>query len=261
MKRWSKPKETNWSHTTLFWNLLWGRALLYWQHPVDFKPTWPFGVDFKNEINTAITLFCCAFTPGLLGGQQVSSEISKSRSHGRWPPSRWCIRRLWGVERNRPRVLHPSGLTTHSLPLPAPGEGTGQLAATRGRGWGSAASRWAPVQPERASGRGGAGRGSQTAAPANLASITLPDPGLQGAGGAQLGHESGGTDGLSGSASSEGAAAVVLSEEKQQPQLALLSPATPAGVRKAGKGTRAAGPHPRRPRSRAPARGAAGRAP
>lgn len=40
-----------------------------------------------------------------------------------------------------------------------------------------------------ASGRGGAGRGSQTAAPANLASITLPDRGLQGAGGAQLEQE------------------------------------------------------------------------
>lgn len=41
-----------------------------------------------------------------------------------------------------------------------------------------------------ASGRGGAGRGSQAAAPANLASITLPDRGLQGAGGAQLRQES-----------------------------------------------------------------------
>lgn len=122
-----------------------------------------------------------------------------------------------------PREHLPSGLPHRVCLTARPGQGAGQLAATRGaerrlcgepRG-----SRAAP-----ASGRGGAGRGSQTAAPANLASITLPDLGLQGAGGAQPGLESRGTDGLSGNASSEGAAAVVLSGWKAVAAISLCAP-------------------------------------
>jgi hypothetical protein len=122
-----------------------------------------------------------------------------------------------------PRDRLPSGLPYRVSLTARPGEGTGQLAATGspeprlcGEPGGSSAAR--------ASGRGGAGRGSQTAAPANLASITLPDLGLQGAGGAQPGQESRGTDGLSGSASSEGAAAVVLSGWRAAAAISLSVP-------------------------------------
>lgn len=131
--------------------------------------------------------------------------------------------RLWNAECNRPVsvfLLDSSKSPPHREPRGR------RRAAGRYQG---VQSRGSAVSPggsgaARASGRGGAGRGSQTAAPANLASITLPDLGLQGAGGAQPGLESGGTDGLSGSASSEGAAAVALSGWKAAAAISLCAP-------------------------------------
>lgn len=68
------------------------------------------------------------------------------------------------------------------------------------------------------------GRGRQTVAPANLASITLPDLVLQGTGGAQPGLESRATNQFSVSASFEGAAAVVLPGWEAAAAISLRAP-------------------------------------
>lgn len=133
----------------------------------------------------------------------------------------------------RVRVLppHGTGLAEHWRR---------RRAAGRYSGSGAIAQRPAGrLSASRASGRGGAGRGRQTAAPANLASITLPDLFLQGAGGAQPGQESQGTDGLSGSASSEGAAAVVPSGWKAAAAISLHAPQPLLRRWVSGKGTSA----------------------